>query len=342
MKNIGLIGAGMIGDVHIKNLRLDGRGDVTHIAEKSEKVLAEKMDKWGITKGTTDYREMLEDKTLDAVIIGAPPYLHFQMVQDILAAGKHVLLEKPMAITPDDMQKTVELVAGHPNQIVLECTCRHARLQPKFTFIKSLIDSGAIGDVYHIHHNALSRGTFIEYNPDGYWAHQKKLAGGGPFFDWGVYDLSFHLGLLGDKPQLKSLRSFTKNGLKHYPQGFVSDIEEHGAAWLEFDNGMTYYYSRGNGVQAEIPNETRIFGTKGSLKFAFCSWDAPEIEHYYLEDGEEKHRTLTVEIPETHDDNAEMSKHFMDVLVDGAAPKMTVDLAAKHLNILFQILNNGQ
>lgn len=337
---IGVIGAGMIGDVHIDRIRRDGRGEVTWIAARTKKTLAAKLEKFSIPNGTTNYQEMLQDESLDAVIVAAPPYLHVHMLEDALKAGKHVLLEKPLAVNPEQMRRAIMLVKKYPKQKVVECSCRHARLQPKFAFIKKLIDDGAIGKIYHIHHNGLSRGTFIEYNPAGAWAHRKELCGGGPFIDWGVYDLSFHLGLLNDVPQLTSLRSFSRNGLKPFQiANFYSDIEEHGAAWMEFDTGLTYYYERGSGVQAEIPNETRIFGAKGSLRFAFCSWDAPEVERYWVEHGEEKHETLITPMPDGHDDNHEMAKHFLDVLTAGAEPAMTVDLAAKHLEILYRILD---
>ncbi len=338
--NIGLIGAGMIGDVHIEKIRRDGRAEVTYIAARSEGTLQTKMKKYGIEKGTLDYREMLEDNSLDAVIIASPPYTHLAMLKEALSAGKHVLLEKPMVPNPQELAELLSVVASYPKKLVLECSCRHARLQPKFHFIKQMIDEGQLGEVYHIHHNHLMRGTFIEYNPAGAWAHQKRQAGGGPFIDWGVYDLSFHLGLLGDRPQLKSVKSFTRNGLKRFSNAnFRSDIEEHGAAYMEFDTGLTYYYERGSGVHAEIANETRIFGTKGSLRFAYCSWDSPEVEFFTFDQhGRETTKKLTIDMSSHTDDNFELTKHFLDCLVEGVEPKMTVQLAAKHLDILFRIL----
>ncbi len=337
---IGIIGAGMIGDVHIDRIRQDGRGTVTWIASQSEQTVRHKLEKFDVPHGTTDYRDMLRDDSLDAIIIAAPPYTHLQMVKDCLAAGKHILLEKPMVAHPNDLEELLTTVANYPNLKVVECSCRHARLQQKFSFIKNLIEQDAIGEVYHIHHQSASRGTFIEYNPAGTWAHQKQLAGGGPFIDWGVYDLSFHLGLLSDEPQLVDVNSFTRSGLKIFKDNsFFSDIEEHGAAFLEFDTGLAYYYERGSGVQAEVPNETRLYGTKGSLRFAFCSWDPFEIDYYFLdEQGNEQHTVLNVEYPEGHDDDLELTRHFLDVLIENAQPKMTVELAAKHLEILFRIL----
>jgi predicted dehydrogenase len=335
---IGVIGAGMIGDIYINRIRQDGRGEVIWIASKTEQTLKKKLKQFNIPYGSIDYRDVLQDSRVEAVIIATPPFLHARMLKDALAAGKHVLLEKPMGISHGQIDEMVQCVHQYPDQHVVECSCRHARLQPKFTLISTLIRNGAIGEVYHIHHNALTRRTFIEYNPSGAWAHQRRLAGGGPFFDWGVYDLSFHLGLLQDKPKIQTVRSFKRRGLKQYPPGFRSDIEEHGAAWLEFDTGLTYYYERGSGVQTEVPNETRIFGTRGSLRFSYCSWETPEVEYYSVQNGKEKHDILRAEIPKDHDDNLELIKHFFDVVIDGAAPCMTVDLAARHLDILLRIL----
>lgn len=165
-----------------------------------------------------------------------------------------------------------------------------------------------------------------------------KLAGGGPFIDWGVYDLSFHLGLLSDAPKLKSLQRFSRNDLRDMSRWVpFSDVEQHGAAWMEFDTGLTYYYERGSGVHAETPNETRIYGTKGGLRFQFPSWDSNTVEFFHVENGEPVSENLAVDMSNAPEDSLVLATHFLDCL-DGAQPLMTVQLAAKHLDILFNIL----
>ena len=202
-----------------------------------------------------------------------------------------------------------------------------------------MIDAGKLGDIYHIHHNHLMRGTFIEYNPKGKWATNKRLAAGGPFVDWGVYDLSFHLGLLDDTPQLKSVQSFSRNDLRDMNKHVAfSDIEQHGAAWMEFDTGLTYYYERGACVHGETPNETRLYGTKGGLRFQFPSWDSNEVEFFYTENDEPRKETLNVDVNGAPDDSQAITAHFLDCLDGRAKPLMTVQRAAKHMEILFRIL----
>jgi hypothetical protein len=65
-----------------------------------------------------------------------------------------------------------------------------------------------------------------------------------------------------------------------------SDVEQHGAAWMEFEPGLTYYYERGAGVHGETPNETRLYGMNGGLRFQFPSWDSNDVEFFYTESGE--------------------------------------------------------
>jgi predicted dehydrogenase len=335
--NVAVIGAGMIGDVHVDCIRKDGRGEVSWLVARSDKTVTEKLAKHGVARGSTDYRDALDDDDVEVVVIASPPDTHLAILEDALAAGKHVLLEKPMVAMRPQLRRLLSVVRKHPRQVVLECSCRHARLQPKFRFVKSIIDSGEIGKVYHIHHNHLVRTTFLDWNPKGAWALHKAQAGGGPFFDWGVYDLSFHLGLLGDRPEIAKVHAFTRRGLKSIAQG-STDVEQHGAAYLEFRGGLTYYYERGAGVHLAAANETRIAGTRGGLRLAFCSWDSPEIEVFTVgSDGREQREVRAVDMSVHTDDNLELSKHFLDCVLDRAKPMMPVTLAAKHLDILLRI-----
>jgi len=331
----------MVADFHMRGILKTRRANVLWFADPDKKTLAAKVAKYRVPNGTADYREVLKDDRVDAVIIASPPFTHYKIAMAAMRAGKNILLEKPMVVNRAQMNRLVKAVQKYRDLVILECSCRHARLQPKFNFIKKIIDTGGIGQVYHIHHNHLMRRTFIEYNPAGAWGMQKKLAGGGSLLDWGVYDLSFHLGLLDDRPELVRMQTFTKRGIKVFRNRKVkSDIEEHGAAFMKFDTGLTYYYERGGGVQSEIADETRIFGTAGSLRFAYCSGDSPEIEHFWrTKNGIEKKTVHKVDISKHPGDHPALISHFCDCLDGKAKPAMPVALAAKHLDILFEILH---
>ncbi len=333
--NIGIIGAGMYGKILLRWLQQDGRANISWVNSASEATSQAAAHEYGVPRWTLDYREILADPAVDAVVIATPPYLHAEQLTAALAAGKDVLLEKPLAESAQSAAQILAAVEKADGRMVLEASCRHTRLTPRFRLLKTLIAGGRLGDIYHIHQNSLTRGTFIEWNPQGAWAMNRELAGGGPLIDIGVYDLSFHLGLLDDVPELLSLRSFSRNDLRDMSKLVAfSDVEQHGAAWMEFTGGLTYYYERGGGVHVEAPNETRLYGTRGSL----C-WADNDIEFSYTaEDGELIRQTLTVDNSNAPDDGQALASHFLDCLDGTSTPLMTVGRAAKHLDILFKIL----
>jgi hypothetical protein len=144
---------------------------------------------------------------------------------------------------------------------------------------------------------------------------------------------------LNDVPQLKSVQSFTRNDLRDMSKYVAfSDVEQHGAAWMEFDTGLTYYYENGGGVHNETPNETRLYGTRGGLRFHHYSWDPNEIEFFTTENSEPSEETFMVDTTGQPDDSFAITTHFLDYLDGRAEPLMTVPLAAKHMEILFRIM----
>jgi predicted dehydrogenase len=323
--NIGIVGGGMIGEVHIRTLQADGRADISWLATRNTQALKKLSDKYKIRNITTNYKEMLKDESLDAVLVATPPFTHLEIGREIIRSKKNLIMEKPLVSNLNDLKKFEKLVSQNKNLLIMECSARHARLQPKFPYIKKMISNGTIGDIYHIEHRHLTHGLFIEYNPWGTWALKKKLAGGGPFMDWGVYDLSFHLGLFDDKLILKSIKTFTKKNIR---TDYKSDIEQHGAALMEFSNGVTYYYERGSGVAAEYPNETVIYGTNGSVKFGFCSWDSNVVE-LTLKGRNGKLRTMIrkVNMSNHRGDNEVFASHVIDCLMGTAKPELPVSTA---------------
>jgi predicted dehydrogenase len=339
--NIAVIGAGMWGANHIETFQKSGRANVLWVCDASAQSLQSAVERFSVPNAAVDYRAALKDNRVDAVVVASPPFTHAKIGVDVLRAGKHLLLEKPMTVNRAGLKRVMAEAARHPHQVMLEGSARHARIQPKFGFVKDFIQSGKLGRVYHIHHNQLGRGTFIEYNPKAAWAHNKKLAGGGPVVDWGVYDLSFHLGVLGDTPNLRSVKSFKINGLRDLSALVrVSDVEQHSAAYMEFDDGLTYYYERGAGVNFEVRNETRIYGTKGGLRLSYPSWDSNQIEFFSLDaNGQPAQETLTVDMSGySGNDNSAFVAHFLDCLDGSSQPAMPLERAAKHLDILFSIL----
>jgi predicted dehydrogenase len=341
--NIGIIGAGMVAQKHIESLHMLKQSRVSWLADLDTKLLESVLKKYGIPNGTNHYRKMLEDPNVKAVYICTPPSTHFEIFTACLLAGKHIMLEKPASISEEELRGMLTLAEQYPEQVILSASCRHSRLQPKFHFVKKIIDSGVLGEIYYIHHNAVLRQSRpgIKYHPQAKWFLDKSIAGGGPVLDWGLYDLSFHMGILSDTPDLVSVNSFTRAQLDRKDPGTdIFDVEEHAVSMLEFNNGLRFYWERGTHANVDVPNETRIYGTDGGLKFAYLSWDPNEVEYYYTGRegaGKAKSKTLKVNMKKHVNDDYAINEHFLDIVLNGAKPAMPLSLEAKHLRIVFEI-----
>ena len=104
--------------------------------------------------------------------------------------------------------------------------------------------------------------------------------------------------------------------------------------WLRF------YWERGTHANVEVPNETRIYGTEGGLKFAYLSWDSNEIEYFYTGrggEGKAKRKRFKVKMKKHINDDYALNKHFLDVVLKGKKPAMPLSLEAKHLRILLKV-----
>lgn len=334
----GVIGAGMIAEAHAQNLQRSSRAAARWMAATTADKAARVGGRYAIPNTTAQYQDMLRDKAVDAVIICTPPHLHAEMMLEALQAGKHVLVEKPLALTLAEADRMIAAHRQHPHLLAMECAARHARLHPKYRVVKEYIQRGALGEVYYLHHNAVSQQARpgIEYHPAAKWFLDQKQAGGGPLFDWGVYDLSFHLGVLGDQHELERVNTvMLARDLDRKEVGApVYDVEEHFAASISFSGGLRFYWERAAHANMGARNETRIYGTRGGIKLAFCSWDAPELTFYGLDETETAfHRTEQLDY-QNQDDGYALIEHFLDCLEGREKPIQALPVARRHLQII--------
>lgn len=344
--NIGVIGAGWIAKAHMGFLKDTGRARISWIAARNPENLEQVRSDYGVPNKTQDYREILQDPSVDLVLIATPPHTHREMFVDALKAGKHVLLEKPMALNQEELDEMMRIRSMYPHLLAMDCSARHSRLNPKFTLVKELIGSGALGEVYHIHHQSVKRQARpgIEFHPAAKWFLDRSRAGGGPLFDWGVYDLSFHLGVLDDLPELEHVESARlMSGLDQVDPGTpVYDVEEHLLVHMQLSGGISYSWERGVHAHVEVPNETRIYGTRGGIKLAYCTWDDPELILYDLDHkGKARESKFMKECPEK-EDGFYLSEHLIAVLDGKEQEALSLDKARKHMEIILRCRNKAE
>ena len=135
---VGIIGSQFQADIHAASLQImPDEAEVVAVASPTPGNAAAFAKKFGIPRVFTDYREMLKEKDIEMVTIAAPNSLHAQMTSDCAAAGKHIVCEKPLAMT---IAEGEEMIAAAKRHGVLLMYGEELLFTPKYLKVKEMAD----------------------------------------------------------------------------------------------------------------------------------------------------------------------------------------------------------
>ncbi len=157
MIKVGVIGCGYWGPNLIRNFNAQPECELSVIADLDENRLQQVGLLYPNTKKTTNYKEMLEDPDIDAVVVATPMTTHCPLGTEVLEAGKHLFLEKPMATNSADCRSLNALAESKDLQIMVGHTFIYTSAVRK---IKSLMDGGEMGDIHYVNIERVNLGLF--------------------------------------------------------------------------------------------------------------------------------------------------------------------------------------
>jgi predicted dehydrogenase len=167
--NVAMIGTGFMGRVHTEALRRLGNVEVAAVADVTAELAGRFAQQMGIPRSTGDYRTLLDDPEIEAVHVCTPNALHHPISKAFLLAGKHVLCEKPLALSSAEAKDLVE-VAQAKN--AANCLNHNLRYYPVVQHMRQMIANGDLGDVLVV------QGTYSQdwllYDTDWNWRIQAK------------------------------------------------------------------------------------------------------------------------------------------------------------------------
>ena len=334
--NVGIIGTGGIAtNQHMPALAK--QPDVKIIAvcdvwEESAKRAAEKFD---VPHIFSDYKKMLEMDDLDAVHVCTPNFLHMQPSVDALNAGKHVIVEKPIARNADEGIQMLNAAKANGKKFMV---AQSFRFTPEAQCVKRFIDAGELGDIYYSRVWALRRrgvpnwGVFTD----------KEKQGGGPLIDLGVHVLDLALYLMGNpKPISASGSAYTKIGNTPGHVGFWGpwdhtkyNVVDFATGFVRLDNGATIALESSFAANIiEDRMNCSLLGTKGGA------------ETNPLKIFGEKHETLyeltpTI-MPKFSSYEVEV-RGFYDAIQNDTEPPVTGEQALNVIKILDAIYKSSE
>lgn len=218
----GILGCSGIGKSRtIPGLLACENAELYAIAGRNEEKLKAYAEPFAPKKLYTDYQALLDDENVDAVYLPLPNGIHMEWVEKAAKAGKHILCEKPMALTEEQVREMFAAAKEHGVLLEEAYAYRHAQLAQK---VKEIVDSGAIGRIRYLE----SKHSTFDTNRSG--IRYQKGNGGGAVYDVTCYNVSLASYLLGKDPEDMSVYcGFDKE----------TGVDTSDAVMLRYEEGVT-------------------------------------------------------------------------------------------------------
>jgi len=213
MINFGLVGVGYWGPNLARNLNNTEDACLAWICDANEKSLGKIASSYPKVQTTTDVGRMLAAPDLDAVVVATPARTHFDLARQCLKSGKHVLVEKPLAMSSAECDELIDLAESKRLKLMVGHTFLYS---PPVLRLKELMDSGEVGDIYYAYSTRANLGQ-IRKDVNAMW----NLA---------PHDVAIFLYLFGAPPV-----SVSAKGITHIQPG----IEDVVFMYLDFPGNIT-------------------------------------------------------------------------------------------------------
>jgi len=327
---VGVIGTGVVAAHHMSAYAAHPATRIvalTSIDPARRTALAKEFE---IAKVTDDYRAVLDDEEIDLVDICLPHDLHHRVVLEAVRAGKHVILEKPIALTIEQADEMIS-AAEHGGQRFF--VSLNQRFVPSHRKAKELIDSGVLGKPF------LAIGVVIgdEYarmnQPDN-WKGTWDRAGGGALADTGTHVVDLMHWYFGEATAVVAC-------IERLVVEAENKADDNACGIIEFENGAVASIVVTYSALGSPWTETKeIVGTKGSIRFT----NAVDSAVYHYVDKKTDPRLIEVErAAEWWGASVQASvRHLVDCLVNDKIPEVTPRDARRTLKTVLALYESAR
>ncbi|QAY68130.1 Gfo/Idh/MocA family protein [Paenibacillus protaetiae] len=315
---IGVIGAGAIGNVHIQTFKKVEGAEIVAITDAYLPLAEQRAQEHGIAVAANP-QQLFEDPSIDAVIVCVPNQYHAELAIEALRSGKHVILEKPMAINSEAALKIVEEQRKAGKIVMIPHQMRWGGLARA---VKQRIDNGDLGRIYNAKTSYMRKKGIPGW---GSWFTRKDQAGGGPLIDIGVHMLDLTLYLMGN-PKPVSVFGSTYAEFGPRKQGLGTwgtpnwdgyyDVEDLASALIKLDNGATLAldvsWAAFSGSISEEPS-VHLMGSEGGVSIVGNAGT-------YVTYEDDKVAASEITAADEEEDRVLLSRHFVECVNEGKEP----------------------
>ncbi|UJF35939.1 Gfo/Idh/MocA family protein [Paenibacillus hexagrammi] len=320
---IGIIGAGNIGNVHMEVLSGIPEAQLAAVTDVYLPLAESRAKQYNIEKVYANTEQLLADASIDAVIIAVSNEWHAPIAVQALQAGKHVMLEKPMAINLESAKTIVEAERQAGKILMIPHQLRWESLSMQ---VKDQAEKGALGHIYHAKAGWVRRKGIPGW---GTWFTQMEKSGGGPLIDLGVHMLDLSLYLMGN-PKPVSVYGATYSEFGPRKRGIGTwgtpnwngnyDVEDLATALIKLDNGATLSLDVSWAALVETDNQpyVQLLGSEGGASIR-------GTKGKLLAEMFDREADVDLQIPDKDEGpRARMAKHFLACIREGKQPITSV------------------
>jgi predicted dehydrogenase len=316
---IAFLGCGFITRVHSKHLRAL-KGDITRsYASRDPKRSGAFCREFGGVSSYADYTSAIEDPKIDAVVVAVPPRFHHELTKQALAAGKHVLVEKPAFPTTAEYQSAIAARDASPRKGAVVLVGENDHYKPLAVLLRKLLADDAIGDMVFAHFTTIAR----KLKAADDWRNDESMAGGDAFFEEGIHWLHIASSL---GPKIVSIQGYRPEASREGPDRRAKSM----MVAFRYDNGAvgSLSYSR------EVPSlflglrVSKLYGRKGVITF--------ESNGSYVIVRRVVPRLLVPGFRDMRGYQA-MYRDFLGAIREGRAPEMSLERAMADQHLMDQV-----
>lgn len=345
----GLVGTGIISFHHARGWLSHPNAEIIAVCDTVEQKAQRKAKAWGVKRVYTDYKKLLKDEEIDAVDIMLPHHLHAEVAIAAAQAGKHVSVQKPMAMSSRECDTMIKAAgkAGVKLQVM-----ENYMFYPPFEKAKELIVKGEIGKPVLIQikssdgFGAISKDYLDSMMKEGLmlekWWKDKKLSGGW-IFDDGVHHFAIARWLMSTdgkkRNEFDSVFAFVPD-LEHERPSVIS--------WVHRDGGLgSLNYSvadighrmvQAHGRYGALWEGVVVTGSKGVVWINGCTTPVIKEPSVVVYNGVEGSRKTFEDLNDDWSDSLQKNvHHFIDCILDDKEPKMTGEDGKRCAEMVFAI-----
>ena len=246
---VAILGCGFIANIHVESYqRFVPDAEVVAVYGRNQEKAEAFAKKYGIKEYYSDIDRLISNCDCEVIDICLPNYLHYDACIKSAKAGKHVIVEKPLALTLEQADEMIATCKAHNRKLMYaEELC----FAPKYERVRALVEANAFGKLYMIKQSEKHSG------PHSRWFFEEQYSGGGVLMDMGCHAMAWMRWILGGNPKVKSVYATMQTVIHD------TNCEDNSVAIVEFENGVIGIAEDSWAKHGGMDDRIEVYGDKG-------------------------------------------------------------------------------